>query len=176
MTSLIRHTGAGLFPAPAPWMHGPSTRWAHAAVRWTIRTSSPVPQESLARSRTWPSTEVVARDDQFTVAIDVPGIDESALDVTLTGRVLVVRGREQRGWVTREFERAIEIPKGYDVEAIDAVLARGVVAIRVPREGGPRSSTNGRLGLFERIKRLFRRTPRPTAPRRVTIEESGHAA
>ncbi|MEA3154653.1 MAG: hypothetical protein QOK44_2242 [Betaproteobacteria bacterium] len=90
-----------------------------------------------------PSVEVCERDDQVRVCIDVPGIDESQLQVEIQDRNLTVRGerhddRGNDGGRRRSelhygsFTRRILLPDGIDADAAKAILRNGVLEIRIP--------------------------------------------
>jgi HSP20 family protein len=90
-----------------------------------------------------PSVEVCEREDQVRVRIDVPGVDESHLQVEIQGGHLTVRGERQDergddGGHRRSelhygsFSRRIPLPEGIDVDSAKAILRNGVLEIRIP--------------------------------------------
>jgi HSP20 family protein len=90
-----------------------------------------------------PNVEVCERDDQVRVWIDVPGVDESNLQVEIQDRYLTVRGERQDdrgndGGRRRSelhygsFTRRIPLPDGIDGEGAKAILRNGVLEIRIP--------------------------------------------
>jgi HSP20 family protein len=90
-----------------------------------------------------PSVEVCERDDQVRVCIDVPGVDESHLQVEIQGGDLTVRGERQDergddGGRRRSelhygsFTRRIPLPDGIDMDSAKAILRNGVLEIRIP--------------------------------------------
>lgn len=90
-----------------------------------------------------PDVEVCEQADCVRVCIDVPGVDESQLQVEIDERTLVVRG-ERQDERAREgghrhtelhygaFSRRIPLPDGVDAENARAVLRNGVLEIRIP--------------------------------------------
>ncbi|MEN3355637.1 MAG: hypothetical protein V7640_3795 [Betaproteobacteria bacterium] len=90
-----------------------------------------------------PSVEVCERDDQVRVCIDVPGVDESHLQVEIQNGDLTIRGERQDergddGGHRRSelhygsFTRRIPLPDGIDVDSAKAILRNGVLEIRIP--------------------------------------------
>jgi HSP20 family protein len=90
-----------------------------------------------------------ARD--VTIAVELPGIDPSAVDITYENDVLTVKGektstRKEGETETRyhlvertfgSFARSFRMPKGLDESKIDAQYANGVLTIRVPKAAVP---------------------------------------
>jgi HSP20 family protein len=97
-----------------------------------------------------PNVEVCEQNDQVRVCIDVPGIDESRLQVEVDEGSLTVRGERQDerrsdpGHRRSElhygaFTRRIPLPEGTDADGARAVLRNGVLEIRIPlRRRAPR--------------------------------------
>jgi len=90
-----------------------------------------------------PSVEVCEQDDQVRVCIDVPGVDESNLQVQIEQGTLTVRGErhdERAGEPGNRrsemhygsFVRRVSLPEGVDPDAAQAVLRNGVLEIRIP--------------------------------------------
>ena len=90
-----------------------------------------------------------ARD--VTIAVELPGIDPSAVDITYENDVLTVKGEKQSTRKEGEtetryhlvertfgsFARSFRMPKGLDESKIDAQYANGVLTIRVPKAAVP---------------------------------------
>ena len=90
-----------------------------------------------------PDVEVCEQDDQVRVCIDVPGVEESNLQVDIDEGWLTVRGERQdarahEGGNRRSelhygsFTRRIALPDGVDPDAARAVLRNGVLEVRIP--------------------------------------------
>jgi HSP20 family protein len=94
---------------------------------------------------TWPAFDVVDGSDALEVTVDVPGMKEADLAVTLTGRTLSIAGQrlvhdEHRNgpYVTQRrfagaFERRFDLAPGLDAERIEADLRDGVLTVKVPK-------------------------------------------
>lgn len=99
-----------------------------------------------------PPAEVHEDDERYLVTLDVPGVTEQDLEITVRGADLVVSGRRdaerQRGdgaYYAFErhygaFTRTFRLPDGIDADHIDAHLQHGVLQVRLPKrpEARPR--------------------------------------
>lgn len=89
--------------------------------------------------------DVTEDDKAFTVKVDLPGMDEKNVDVTLSERVLTVRGTKEedkeakdKDYYRREraygsFRRSIEIPAAVDASKIEASFNKGVLTVSLPK-------------------------------------------
>jgi HSP20 family protein len=95
---------------------------------------------------TWvPAVDVEEGDDAVRLAVEVPGVDPNALDVTVDDRVLTVSGerplaRADRGRTAYRLERRygrfarrIALPKTVDPDRIRAHYEHGVLFLEVPK-------------------------------------------
>lgn len=92
-----------------------------------------------------PSMDISASDEQIEVTVELPGIDEKDVEVTLANRVLTVRGEKK--WQSRiaykdrshyrlersygAFRRAFRLPPDIDASQSSASFDRGVLKITV---------------------------------------------
>ncbi|HEX5109222.1 MAG TPA: Hsp20/alpha crystallin family protein [Vicinamibacterales bacterium] len=94
---------------------------------------------------TWlPELEVVEREGQLLVRVDLPGLKQEEITVTVTEEELTIEGErkyeaEKRApeWYRTEraygrFFRTVPIPKGVKTEEVKATYTNGVLEIRVP--------------------------------------------
>jgi len=95
---------------------------------------------------TWiPAAEVIETPQAYVLHLEIPGIDPAAVDVTLTGEVLTVRGEKRAteksdadSWLFNErtsgsFERVFTLPSVAAAKDIQAEARHGVLTIRVPK-------------------------------------------
>jgi HSP20 family protein len=91
-----------------------------------------------------PNVEVCEHGDQVRVCVDVPGVEESNLQVEVDEGCLTVRGERQDERATEPgprrselhygaFTRRIPLPDGIDADNARAVLRNGVLEVRIPR-------------------------------------------
>ena len=91
-----------------------------------------------------PSVDVVAKEHELVFQIDVPGVKQESLEVTLENHVLSIKGsrRYEAGPTDRqmllgrsygEFPLRYTLPETVDGEKLAAHLADGVLTVRVPK-------------------------------------------
>ncbi|HWL87616.1 MAG TPA: Hsp20/alpha crystallin family protein [Polyangiaceae bacterium] len=93
-----------------------------------------------------PSIDVFSDDERALFVCDLPGVKSEALDVTVEGRVLTIRGTRKfadpgqgknaqvllgRSYGT--FARSFTLPDDLDVSRLSAELADGVLTVRIPK-------------------------------------------
>jgi HSP20 family protein len=102
-----------------------------------------------AEARAWvPALDVVERHDAYLIALEVPGVDPTTIDVSFEQNVLTVRGSKPMGFelnkdaelrvysaerVVGNFERSVRLPEYVDGENISAEFVHGVLFLTVPK-------------------------------------------
>lgn len=97
-----------------------------------------------------PSVDIRALDDRYEVTVEVPGIDEKDLNLTVQNDALVISGEKQSEvkddnadqWhrVERsygQFQRVLALPADADEDGIRARFTNGVLTVDLPRTGAP---------------------------------------
>lgn len=94
-----------------------------------------------------PRLDVHESENEYCVTVDLPGVSESDLDLSLEGEVLTIRGekkqeseRDERGYHIMErssgtFQRSLRLPFEPDPERVSAECRDGVLTVHVPKEG-----------------------------------------
>jgi HSP20 family protein len=95
-----------------------------------------------------PLADVEETDDAYVIEIELPGVDQKDIDVSVSGRRLLVTGerkeRERVGLLRRrtrrvgEFRFEIVLPDDLDPNDVDAHLDQGVLTMRVGKEAAER--------------------------------------
>lgn len=97
------------------------------------------------REMVMPDIDEIEDDKAFHVTIELPGMDEKDVDITLSGRLLTIRGEkkqeekeEDKDYYRRErtygaFRRSIELPGEVDESMIEASFKKGVLTIELPK-------------------------------------------
>ncbi|MDX1403284.1 MAG: Hsp20/alpha crystallin family protein [Woeseiaceae bacterium] len=92
-----------------------------------------------------PSIDETEDDKAFYISIELPGMDEKDVDITLSGRLLTIRGEKKedekddgKDYYRRErrfgsFRRTLELPGEVDESKIEASFRKGVLRIKLPR-------------------------------------------
>ena len=94
-----------------------------------------------------PNLDLHADEKQYTVALELPGVDPADVKITLDDGMLTISGEkkciadegEQKKLRHREsvygsFERAVSLPEDADAENITANAKNGVLTITIPRK------------------------------------------
>lgn len=93
--------------------------------------------------RVHPRLDVIEKDNAYAIYIDLPGVKQKDVDVSLTSNVLTVSGKrhsETKGkedGVSKEtaasFERSLTLPEGIDSEKVEAKMENGVLELHIPK-------------------------------------------
>lgn len=99
-----------------------------------------------------PQVDAVETDDDVRVTIELPGMEEKDIDVTLSRGALIVSGHkrqeereEGRNYYRAErsygsFSRSIPLPCAVDAGTVDAVIRKGILTITLPKAVTSRTS------------------------------------
>ena len=104
-------------------------------------------QQFGAKLQEWlsPASEAASLEDAYEISMELPGVSEDDIDITMDGDLLTVRGekkaeREERGegWFFTErqygaFTRSFRLPADADENAVQARLKDGVLTLRIGR-------------------------------------------
>lgn len=90
----------------------------------------------------YPAADVYENKDEYVVAVDLPGIDRSTLDISIDHDRLAIKGKradtdstQQAGERPRgNFLRILDMPASVDQNQIKAEYKDGVLRIRLPRQ------------------------------------------
>jgi HSP20 family protein len=114
-------------------------------IRW-----EPAAFGASATRRFVPALDVLEHEDRYVLRADLPGVDESDIDLSLDKNVLTLSGtREHRseertdGYVrveraTGAFRRSLTLPEGVDGEQIAATFDKGVLEVSIPKPAARR--------------------------------------
>jgi HSP20 family protein len=107
---------------------------------------SPTSNGNGGAARRWiPAMDLVETDDHFVLRADLPGLQESDVNIEVEDRVLTISGErrseadESQGGVVRveraygSFARSLTLPEGVDPESLAASFDRGVLEVRIPK-------------------------------------------
>lgn len=102
-------------------------------------------RDSGARFGALASVDLSETDDALELCVDLPGMEEKDIDVTLRDGALTIRGeREDESEEKRKnyyrseraygaFSRTVSLPCEVDEEAIDAKFKKGVLTVHLPK-------------------------------------------
>lgn len=101
----------------------------------------------------YPKVDIHEDQAQYTVALEVPGIDPRDIEIALNRNELTVRGNKKNEFDTKEgeykvlerswgeFSRKFTLPFEPDSDKIDAVFDKGVLKISIPKSNIEREKT-----------------------------------
>ena len=104
-----------------------------------------MPDLGLPRGVLVPNLDVKENGKEINISAELPGLDESDVDVSVQDSVLTIKGEKKleksdKGDNYRvmerrygSFQRALQLPEAADLDKIEASFEKGVLAIRVPK-------------------------------------------
>ena len=106
---------------------------------------APIVSSSLFSHGLRPQVDVSETDDEIQVEVELPGLTEDEVEITLTDDVLCIRGvkrrepdEQERRYYLREraygaFYREIRLWTEVDADDVDAQFENGVLTVRLPK-------------------------------------------
>lgn len=100
-----------------------------------------------------PSMDVVDRDNEVVVRVELPGVDKKDIDVSISNDTLTVKGTtgkeltEEKGNYYRSeikkgaISRTITLPQGIDSSRTDAKFKDGVLELTIPKAASSKRKT-----------------------------------
>lgn len=101
----------------------------------------------------FPAMDVVDAGNQFLIELEMPGMDESHIDISLNDNILTVRGKKtitkeskDKNYLNREirygsYERSIELPLTANADKASASFNNGILCITIPKKAEHHSQT-----------------------------------
>lgn len=92
-----------------------------------------------------PSVDIAEKSKTFEITAELPGMEEKDIEISLTNGNLVIKGEKKEESEEKDkdyylserhygsFERIFNLPKGVDVDKIDARFRNGVLTITLPK-------------------------------------------
>jgi HSP20 family protein len=106
-------------------------------------------------SRVWvPALDVLERHDAYVVQVELPGVEQSQIELSFEQNVLTIRGTKNSSFdsskdgemrvyaaerVTGSFERSIRLPEFVDGDRIAADFRQGLLTITIPKAQAARA-------------------------------------
>jgi len=93
-----------------------------------------------------PNMDIAATDSEYTITVEVPGVDESNVKLELADNALTIKGEKKQEAKKKEkdiyriersygsFQRVLSLPDDADQANIDAQFKNGILTITVPRK------------------------------------------
>lgn len=106
------------------------------------------------RTRTFsPVVDVTESEKDITVTVELPGMDEKDIELSITDGQLTIQGKKReekeekkKGYYRMErsfgeFSRVIALPAGVETDKVSAGFRKGVLRITIPRSKEARTET-----------------------------------
>ncbi|MGR2740277.1 Hsp20/alpha crystallin family protein [Billgrantia sp. Q4P2] len=99
-----------------------------------------------------PQLDIAERDEEYVISVEVPGVEEKDIKLTLEGDRLIIEGEKRQESRTEEdryqriersygsFRRVLDLPADARPEEVRASFSHGVLEVHVPRSGEARSN------------------------------------
>lgn len=93
-----------------------------------------------------PSLDVASNDDEYSVKVELPGIDSGDISIEYTSNTLKIKGEKRQEKEEKEkdyyrversygsFQRILDIPEDADADNITSSYKDGVLSITIPRK------------------------------------------
>ncbi len=89
----------------------------------------------------YPAADVYDRDGEYLIAVDLPGIARSTLEITIDDNRLTIKGTRTAGETSTSrtersngrFLRTFSVPAAVDQQVIQATYKDGVLEVRLPK-------------------------------------------
>jgi HSP20 family protein len=95
-----------------------------------------------------PAVDITEKEKSFEITAELPGMNEKNIEIKLSNGNLVIKGYKKEATEEKRkyyylserhygaFERIFSLPKGVDVDKIDARFAKGVLTVSMPKKPG----------------------------------------
>lgn len=143
---------------------------------WRLAPRAGAASEGLSFN---PAVDIVERDGAYLIKAELPGVAPEDIDVHVEDGVLTLRGErkheseETRGGYRRverrygSFSRSFALPKGTNVDSIEAQVDSGLLTVTVPKpaEASARKvEVKSAESLVDKAKKLFSKEPPAASP------------
>lgn len=93
-----------------------------------------------------PAVDITEKEKSFEITAELPGMDEKNIEIKLSNGNLVIKGEKKEATEEKRkdyylserhygsFERIFSLPKGVDVDKIEASFAKGVLTVSMPKK------------------------------------------
>lgn len=93
-----------------------------------------------------PNVDIAASDKEYTITVEVPGVEEDKIKLELADNTLTIKGEKKQESEKKEkdfyrversygsFQRVLSLPEDADQDGIDAQFKNGVLTITLPRK------------------------------------------
>jgi HSP20 family protein len=105
------------------------------------RASEANPSDEVEAADWFPAADVYENDNEYTVAVDLPGIDRRTIDISVDNDTLAIKGNRVAQNATRhraecpsgKFLKTFSVPAAVDQNDIRADYKDGVLQVHLPK-------------------------------------------
>lgn len=102
-------------------------------------------ERTKARKVYLPAVDILETNDALLLVSEMPGVDESGVDVTIDKNILTISGTVREGGAPEgytlsyeeygigDYERSFTLPNEVDRDGVDAVIKNGVLKLTLPK-------------------------------------------
>ena len=93
-----------------------------------------------------PPVDVLEKNDAYLVEVELPGLGEKDVELTLNGRILTIASKKEpketaadarylvRERAASQWKRSFELPENIDAEHVVATFKNGLLAVELPKK------------------------------------------
>ena len=93
----------------------------------------------------WPTVDVSETKDNFVIKAELPGMDASDVNVSVSGNVLTIKGEKRKEEEEKDehhyraeryygsFQRSFQLPASVQAEKVAATFEKGVLKVTLPK-------------------------------------------
>ncbi len=119
------------------------TLWSPFGRRWF--DFAPLRRTAATFSLNVPSVDVVEKDKEYQITAEMPGMDEKAIEVSVSDDMLTIKGEKKEESEEKRkdyhlaerrygaFRRSFQLPAGTDAGKIEANFRNGVLTLTLPK-------------------------------------------
>lgn len=105
---------------------------------------------NMANGMLKPTLDLSASENEYTVAVEIPGVDEKDLKIEVEKNTMIIRGEKKqekeekkKSYYRQErfygsFRRILSLPEDADQDGIKATFKQGVLTVTLPRKVLPK--------------------------------------
>ncbi len=98
-----------------------------------------------------PQVDIGASDNEYSITVEVPGVDEKDVKVEIVGNTMTIRGEKQHEKEEKDknyyrversygaFQRVLSLPEDANQDDVKATFKNGLLTIKMPRKALPKS-------------------------------------
>jgi HSP20 family protein len=100
-----------------------------------------------------PTLDLAANDKEYTISVELPGVEEKDVHLELAGDTLVIKGEKKQEREEKDknyyrmersygsFQRVLSLPEDVEQDGIAAAYKHGILTITIPRKAGPKKES-----------------------------------